>query len=157
MNTAIAEILPEPVLLKTSRFWECPLCCYGGWRFPPRKWTIQRYIPQQVDSVNDRLERCTVCCGLARGYISIFGRKPYIDYTGCGVSGATVSIVAASGTALYAALGDKGVFRLSATADSWEPINTGLTTTCVSSLLVSGTSLYAGTIDGGVYRALLGE
>ncbi|HEY7179596.1 MAG TPA: YCF48-related protein [Gaiella sp.] len=60
-------------------------------------------------------------------------------------------------TTLYAATGERGIFRSTDAGASWRPFNSGLPVLDVRSLAVdaAGRILYAGTVNGGVVAAAL--
>jgi photosystem II stability/assembly factor-like uncharacterized protein len=93
---------------------------------------------------------------------------PRITSKGTTVTGKVVSVTEtvvvtalavdpAKPTTLYAATGERGIFRSTDAGASWRPFNSGLPVLDVRSLAVdaAGRILYAGTVNGGVVAAAL--
>lgn len=63
-----------------------------------------------------------------------------------------VTVLAVSGTNLYAGTFGGGVFLTTNNGDTWDAVNNGLTDPFINCLAVKGTTLFAGTAGGGVFR-----
>lgn len=64
-----------------------------------------------------------------------------------------ISAIAASGTSLFAATINNGIFLSTDEGENWQPSNKGLTNLDVRTIAVSGTTLFAGTFGGGLFRS----